>query len=117
MLSPWTTSSLPPAVLIASGAPVMPCVLAEGVPVVVTVEEGTLEGGFGSAVLEAANAVGLDARNVVRLGLPDRFIEHAERAELLADLGLDVTGICRTVRQALEKRAKQFNREAFAMEE
>ena len=56
----------------------------------VTVEEGTLEGGFGSACLEAANAAGLDARNIVRLGLPDRFIEHAERGELLADLGLDV---------------------------
>ena len=46
----------------------------------VTVEEGTLEGGFGSALLEAANAAGLDTRNVVRLGLPDRFVEHAERA-------------------------------------
>jgi 1-deoxy-D-xylulose-5-phosphate synthase len=86
-------------------------------PVVVTVEEGTLEGGFGSAVLEAANAAGLDARHVVRLGLPDRFVEHAERGELLADLGLDVAGICRSVRQAVEKRANQFNREAYAMEE
>ena len=54
-------------------------------PLVVTVEEGTLEGGFGSAVLEAANAAGLDTRNVVRLGMPDRFIEHGERNELLAD--------------------------------
>jgi 1-deoxy-D-xylulose-5-phosphate synthase len=68
-------------------------------PLVVTVEEGTLEGGFGSALLEAANAAGLDTRHVVRLGLPDRFIEHAERAELLADLGLDATGICNTVRR------------------
>src|SRR5207249_1380709 len=72
----------------------------EEAPVVVTVEEGTLEGGFGSAVLEAANAAGLDARNIVRLGLPDRFVEHAERGELLADLGLDVAGICRSVREA-----------------
>ncbi len=86
-------------------------------PIVVTVEEGTIEGGFGSAVLEAANAAGLDARNVVRLGLPDRFVEHAERGELLADLGLDAAGICRTVRQAIEKRSKQFNREAYAMDE
>jgi 1-deoxy-D-xylulose-5-phosphate synthase len=73
----------------------------EEAPLVVTVEEGTLEGGFGSALLEAANAAGLDTRHVVRLGIPDRFIEHAERAELLADLGLDVTGICRTVQQAV----------------
>jgi 1-deoxy-D-xylulose-5-phosphate synthase len=69
---------------------------------VVTVEEGTLEGGFGSAVLEAANAAGLPATNVVRLGIPDRFIEHAERAELLADLGLDAAGICRAVRRTME---------------
>src|SRR5262249_35172566 len=68
---------------------------------VVTVEEGTLEGGFGSAVLEAANEAGLDARRVLRLGLPDRFVEHAERAELLADLGLDAPGLCAAVRRAL----------------
>jgi 1-deoxy-D-xylulose-5-phosphate synthase len=72
----------------------------EQAPVVVTVEEGTLEGGFGSAVLEAANAVGLDASRVIRLGLPDRFVEHAERHELFADLGLDVNGLCRAVRNA-----------------
>jgi 1-deoxy-D-xylulose-5-phosphate synthase len=84
--------------------------------VVVTVEEGTLEGGFGSAVLEAANAAGLDARNVVRLGIPDRFIEHAERGELLADLGLDVAGIGNTIRQALEKRSEAFGRKAFVAE-
>jgi 1-deoxy-D-xylulose-5-phosphate synthase len=73
----------------------------EQLPLVVTVEEGTLEGGFGSALLEAANAAGLDTRHVVRLGIPDRFVQHAERGELLAELGLDVNGICRTVRQAL----------------
>jgi 1-deoxy-D-xylulose-5-phosphate synthase len=72
-------------------------------PFVVTVEEGTLQGGFGSAVLEAANAAGLDARNVMRLGIPDRFIQHAERGELLAELGLDTEGICRAVRRALGK--------------
>jgi 1-deoxy-D-xylulose-5-phosphate synthase len=73
----------------------------EQVPLLVTVEEGTLEGGFGSALLEAANGAGLDTRNIVRLGIPDRFIEHAERGELLASLGLDVDGICTTVRQGM----------------
>jgi 1-deoxy-D-xylulose-5-phosphate synthase len=73
----------------------------EQLPLVVTVEEGTLEGGFGSALLEAANAAGLDTRHIVRLGIPDRFIQHAERGELLAELGLDVNGICRAVRQGL----------------
>src|SRR5437762_3456190 len=75
----------------------------EQLPLVVTVEEGTLEGGFGSAVLEAANSAGLDTRHIIRLGLPDRFIEHGERGELLPDLGLDPAGICNTVRRALSR--------------
>ena len=73
----------------------------EEMPLVVTVEEGTLLGGFGSALLEAANEAGLNTQHIVRLGLPDHFIEHAERGELLADLGLDVNGICGAVRRAL----------------
>jgi len=68
-------------------------------PMVVTVEEGTLEGGFGSAVLEAANVAGLDTRNVFRRGIPDRFVEHGERGELLAELGLDANGLAETVRK------------------
>jgi 1-deoxy-D-xylulose-5-phosphate synthase len=74
----------------------------ESLPLVVTVEEGTLEGGFGSAVLEAANAAGLDTRNVVRCGIPDRFIEHGDRNELLADLGLTADGLAGTVRKHRE---------------
>jgi 1-deoxy-D-xylulose-5-phosphate synthase len=76
----------------------------EETPLVVTLEEGTLEGGFGSAVLEACNAAGVDTRGIVRLGLPDKFVEHGERHELFKDLGLDVEGICRTVRENVEKR-------------
>ena len=74
----------------------------ESLPLVVTVEEGTLEGGFGSAVLEAANAAGLDTRNVVRCGIPDRFVEHGDRTELLADLGLTADGLAETVRKHRE---------------
>ncbi len=73
----------------------------EQAQMVLTVEEGTLVSGFGSAVLEAANAAGVDSRHVVRLGIPDRFIEHAERNELLADLNLDVNGLCQAVRSGL----------------
>jgi len=73
----------------------------EDLPLVVTVEEGTLLGGFGSALLEAANGAGLDTRHVVRLGIPDRFVEHGERSELLSELGLDVKGICKAVHAAL----------------
>jgi len=79
----------------------------EELPLVVTVEEGTLEGGFGSALLEAANSARLDTSHVLRLGLPDRFIEHGERGELLADLGLDVSGICATVRRALGRKIEK----------
>ncbi len=62
---------------------------------VLTVEEGCLAGGYGSAVLEAANDAGLSTAHVRRLGLPDRFILHAERDEQLAEVGLDVDGITR----------------------
>jgi 1-deoxy-D-xylulose-5-phosphate synthase len=60
---------------------------------VITVEECSLQGGFGSAVLEAANTAGLRTDHIRRLGIPDRFIEHGDRAELLGDLGLDVKGL------------------------
>jgi 1-deoxy-D-xylulose-5-phosphate synthase len=60
---------------------------------VITVEEGCLMGGFGSAVLEAANEAGLNTSHVRRLGLPDSFVLHAERDEQLAEVGLDVDGI------------------------
>jgi len=60
---------------------------------VLTVEEGCLMGGFGSAVLEAANDAGLPTAHVRRLGLPDAFVLHAERDEQLAEVGLDVDGI------------------------
>jgi 1-deoxy-D-xylulose-5-phosphate synthase len=64
---------------------------------VVTVEEGTLLGGFGSAVLEAANAAGLRTDHIRRLGLPDQFVDHADRNDQLRELGLDADGIVRAV--------------------
>jgi 1-deoxy-D-xylulose-5-phosphate synthase len=60
---------------------------------VLTVEEGCLNGGFGSAVLEAVNDAGMPTTHIRRLGLPDRFVLHAERDEQLAEVGLDVAGI------------------------
>jgi 1-deoxy-D-xylulose-5-phosphate synthase len=65
---------------------------------VVTVEEAALMAGFGSAVLEAAADAGLDTSRIRRLGIPDKFIEHGERGELLADLGLDASSIAATCR-------------------
>ncbi|HYT89377.1 MAG TPA: 1-deoxy-D-xylulose-5-phosphate synthase [Gemmataceae bacterium] len=87
----------------------------EELPLVVTVEEGTLEGGFGSALLEAANGAGLDTRHIIRLGIPDRFIEHAERSELLADLGLTADGLCQTVQQALGRRMEGPKRKSWSV--
>jgi 1-deoxy-D-xylulose-5-phosphate synthase len=70
----------------------------EAAPWVVTLEENALPTGFGSAVLEAVNDARIACGPIVRLGLPDRFVEHGERGELLADLGLDAAGIAATCR-------------------
>ena len=72
---------------------------------VVTVEEGALAGGFGSAVLEAACHNGSDTRILRILGIPDRFIEHGDRNELLAEIGIDPAGIARTCRLLAERFA------------
>lgn len=72
----------------------------------ITVEENTLCGGFGSTVLEAANDAGLNTSNIKRLGLPDRYIEHGERNELLADLGLDVAGLMAAAHEMSAKVSK-----------
>jgi 1-deoxy-D-xylulose-5-phosphate synthase len=66
-----------------------------------TFEEGLLAAGFGSAVLEAANDEHLDTRKLRRLGIPDHYVEHGERSELLADLGLceeRIIEVCRELR-------------------
>ena len=66
--------------------------VAERHDALVTVEEGAIMGGAGSAVCEALNALGL-VRPVLQLGLPDVFIEHGDPARLLARQGLDADGI------------------------
>lgn len=72
--------------------------------VVVTVEEGMLMGGFGSAMLEAANEMGLDASHIQRIGIPDEFVEHGTRQELHHQLKLDAEGIASTCRIGLAKK-------------
>ena len=66
--------------------------VAERHDALVTVEEGAIMGGAGSAVTEALNAMGI-VRPVLQLGLPDVFIEHGDPAKLLALQGLDAAGI------------------------
>ena len=67
---------------------------------IVTLEEGCVMGGAGSAVLECLAANGL-SKNVLQLGLPDAFIEHGDPAKLLALQGLDAAGIEASIRKRL----------------
>jgi 1-deoxy-D-xylulose-5-phosphate synthase len=64
----------------------------------VTLEEGAIMGGAGSAVLEALAGAGV-ARQVLQLGLRDEFIEHGDPVKLMALQGLDASGIEASVRQ------------------
>lgn len=64
---------------------------------VLTLEEGTMNGGFGSAVLKLVEESGLEAVKAKCLGLPDTFIEHGSQQELRAKYGLDASGIVREV--------------------
>ncbi|MBV8248002.1 MAG: 1-deoxy-D-xylulose-5-phosphate synthase [Comamonas sp.] len=67
---------------------------------IVTVEEGCIMGGAGSAVMETLAAHGL-VKPVLQLGLPDEFIEHGDPARLLALQGLDAAGIEASIRVRL----------------
>ena len=69
---------------------------------IVTVEDGVIEGGLGSAVLEWMADHGFTPR-VIRLGVRDRFVEHGSTQELYHLLKLDKEGICESLLQALEK--------------
>jgi 1-deoxy-D-xylulose-5-phosphate synthase len=61
---------------------------------VITMEEGVLEGGFGSAVLEFIERENIKGVRVKRFGLPDRFIEHGKRDELFKKYNLTPDAIC-----------------------
>ena len=66
-------------------------------------EDHSTVGGFGSAVLETAQELGLDASRMVRLGMPaDRFIAHGSRAGQLAECGIDAPGIAATIQSLVE---------------
>jgi 1-deoxy-D-xylulose-5-phosphate synthase len=71
----------------------------------VTVEEGALMGGAGSAVAEALAQAGI-VKPVLHLGLPDKFIDHGDAAQLLAVCGLDAAGIAASIRQRFGKEGK-----------
>jgi len=67
---------------------------------IITVEDGCLMGGIGSAIMEFMMDHGYHAQ-VKRLGIPDTIVEHGEQHELYAECGFDANGIAAAVRQIL----------------
>lgn len=75
---------------------------------ILTVEENSIIGGLGSAVLEHFERCGaLEDLRLRRLGFPDAFINHMTRDEQLTEIGLDVDSICASVRDFLGARVRQ----------
>lgn len=74
--------------------------LAREHELLVTVEENTVQGGAGSAVAECLQQLGI-AVPLLQLGLPDRFIEQGEHAQMLADCGLDAKGLIKSIENKL----------------
>lgn len=68
---------------------------------IITLEDGTITGGLGSAVVEFMSDHHYTA-TVIRLGIPDRFVEHGTQKELYAECGYDEAAIARNIRQLLQ---------------
>ena len=68
---------------------------------IVTVEENSIAGGFGSAIMEYYSEKGLSPK-ITMMGIPNKFIEHAKRSRLLEICGLDSHSIAETVRKVIE---------------
>lgn len=75
--------------------------LARTHDLLVTLEDGAIQGGAGSAVLEVLAAAGMHS-HVMTLGIPDRYIDHASPAEQYAECGLDAEGILASIEQKLK---------------
>jgi 1-deoxy-D-xylulose-5-phosphate synthase len=71
----------------------------------VTIEEGVLAGGFGSAVWESLNEDGIDAARILRVGLPDRYVTHGTPAILHAEVGFTGKRIAERIEAAVAHRA------------
>ena len=76
--------------------------LASNHSLLVTVEENTIMGGAGSAVLESLESKNVTAR-VLQLGLPDTFIDQGDPVQMLIDCGRDKTGIIKAIRKKLSE--------------
>ncbi len=74
--------------------------LAADHDLLVTVEENTIMGGAGSAVMESLSDQKINTR-ILRLGLPDTYLDHGDHAQMLADCGLDKASIIQSVQSYL----------------
>ena len=70
---------------------------------IITIEDGVISGGFGSAVIEFMSDNGYWA-NVKRLGVPDAFIDHGTQPELYKECGFDAESICKHIRSMVSPR-------------
>ncbi len=86
--------------------------LAKDHHTLVTVEEGVLMGGFGSAVLEAVADHQIRFQRVVRLGIPDRFVTFGSRPQLLKEVGLDAASIAERVEEEVGERSEVGGRKS-----
>ena len=77
--------------------------LAERIGKVITIEDGVIMGGFGSAVLEAIAAAGLKDVQIRNLGIPDEFIEHGDVQQLYALCNCDADAVVRTAQAMLQE--------------
>jgi len=82
--------------------------LARSIGRLVTIEENVLPGGFGSAVHECLEQHDLATTPLLRLGLPETFVEHGKRDVLLHEVGLDAEGIARRALDWLRAAQRQF---------
>ncbi len=80
--------------------------LMRNIPIL-TLEDHSIVGGFGTCVLECAQEFGLDASRVVRHGIPDHWIHQDARSDQLKEVGLDALGIARMIRHATDPNTHQ----------
>jgi len=71
---------------------------------IITVEDGIIKGGFGSAVLEFAADNGYSV-DIKRMGIPDYFVEHGTQQELWHECGYDADGIEKAILQAIGRKS------------
>ncbi|WLR49731.1 1-deoxy-D-xylulose-5-phosphate synthase [Bacillus tianshenii] len=80
--------------------------LGQNMPIL-TIEEGVLQGGFGSAVLEFTHDHNYSHAEISRLGIPDKFIEHGSVKELLNEIELTEEGVVKQIKRLIPKQQKR----------